>query len=35
MGYVKKAYRKIFDEIDNRTELPKGWDKFVKEKVNG
>ena len=33
MGYVKKAYRKIFDEIDNRTELPKGWDKFVKEKA--
>lgn len=33
MGYVKKAYRKIFDEIDNRTVLPKGWDKFVKEKA--
>ena len=31
MGYVKKAYREIFYLLDNYSELPKGWDKFVKE----
>ena len=31
MGYVKKAYREIFNLLDNYSELPKGWDKFVKE----
>ena len=31
MGYVKKAYREIFNLLDNYSELPKGWDMFVKK----
>ena len=31
MGYVKKAYREIFYLLDNYSELPKGWDMFVKK----
>ena len=29
MGYVKKAYRIIFETLDNKMEYPKGWDEFV------
>ena len=29
MGYVKKAYRKIFNELDYNYCLPDGWDDFV------
>ena len=29
MGYVKKAYRKIFETLDNKMEYPKGWNEFV------
>lgn len=37
MGYIKKAYREILNTLDNKQELPKGWDKFVKkqEKYHG
>ena len=31
MGYVKVAYRKIFYQLDHYSELPNGWDEFVKK----
>ena len=31
MGYVKKAYREIFNYLDNYSELPKGWNEFVEK----
>lgn len=32
MGYIKKAYRNMLDEIDSRSnDLPDKWDEFVKE----
>lgn len=29
MGYIKKRYRKILEDIDNNPDLPNGWEKFV------
>ena len=31
MGYVRKAYREIFNWLDNYSELPKGWNMFVED----
>ena len=31
MGYVRVAYRKIFEELDSNDSMPKGWDKFVEK----
>lgn len=31
MGYIKVAYRKILEHLDYYSELPKGWNKFIKE----
>lgn len=29
MGYVKKAYKAIFNKLDYYTDMPKGWNEFV------
>ena len=31
MGYIKVAYRKILEQLDNNPNLPKKWDKFVRK----
>ena len=31
MGYVRVAYRKIFEELDSNDSMSKGWDKFVEK----
>ncbi len=33
MGYVRVAYRKIFEELDSNDSMPKGWDKFVEKQA--
>lgn len=33
MGYVKVAYRKIFEQLDSNYNLPKGWNEFVEKKA--
>ena len=31
MGYIKVAYRNILRQLDYYSDLPKGWNKFIKE----
>ncbi len=31
MGYVKVAYQRMFEYLDYNTDLPKGWNEFVKK----
>lgn len=31
MGYIKVAYRKILNHLDYYSELPRGWNEFIKE----
>jgi len=36
MSYLKKSYREILEKIDNKSKLPKDWNKFVQKqcKIN-
>lgn len=31
MGYVRKAYRNIFEQLDNSSDFPNGWNEFVEK----
>lgn len=33
MGYIRVAHREVLRQLDNKLELPKGWDKFVEEQA--
>lgn len=33
MGYIKKAYRNIFEELDNYSNMPNGWNEFIKKQT--
>lgn len=33
MGYVRVAYRRIFEVLDSNDCMPKGWDKFVEKQA--
>lgn len=33
MGYIKVAYQEILKHLDNYSELPKGWNKFVNKQA--
>lgn len=33
MGYIKIAYRKIFEQLDRCADFPRGWDEFVNKQT--